>query len=125
MPGIQVLWLPLLVAVNLLFACSIGLLLATLNVFIRDTGQVVPVVMQALFWLTPVVYMLSILPERLQHYFKLNPLYPLVTGYQNVLVFNTPPPLSSLADLCVVSLLIMSFALFLFRKAVVEMVDVL
>ena len=55
-PGAQALWLPVLMLITLFFAMSIGLLLGVLNVFMRDIGQVVPVVLQALFWLTPIVY---------------------------------------------------------------------
>lgn len=124
-PGEQVLWLPVLIALNLVLAMAIGLVLGVLNVFMRDIGQVVPVILQALFWLTPVVYSLSVLPERYQVWFKFNPLYPLVTSYQNVLVFNKPPLWSELGWLALVAALTGVVALSLFRKASPEMVDVL
>ncbi len=118
-PGIQVLWLPLLIAITLLLSLGIGLLLGVLNVFVRDIGQVVPVVLQAMFWLTPVVYSLNILPEQYRHWFKLNPLYPLVTSYQNVLVFGEVMPVVLAA--CV----LLPLALVAFRRASPEMVDAL
>src|SRR5687767_1609820 len=74
-PGVQLLWLPLLIGLNLVFSLAVGLLLGVMNVFMRDIGQIVPVVMQALFWITPVVYVLSILPENYRYWFSLNPLY--------------------------------------------------
>ena len=55
-PGISVFILPVLMVINLCLALSIGLVLGVLNVFIRDVGQVVPVVLQFGFWLTPVSY---------------------------------------------------------------------
>lgn len=124
-PGNQSLWLPLLILTNLVMAMAVGLLLGVLNVFIRDVGQVVPVILQAMFWLTPIVYSTSILPERYQVWFEYNPLYPLIASYQNVLVFNTPPMWSGLAWLASGSIVLALLALALFRRASSEMVDVL
>ncbi|XQA75711.1 ABC transporter permease [Xanthomonas sacchari] len=125
LPERQALWLPLLIAVNLLFSVAIGMILAVINVFVRDTAQLVPVIMQALFWLTPIVYMLSILPEGYRHYLTYSPVYPLVVSYQNVLVFGKEPLFLSLFELSVGSLILIGVGLLLFRRANSEMVDVL
>ncbi|MBN7138028.1 ABC transporter [Lysobacter enzymogenes] len=124
-PGAEALWLPVLIALNLLLAMALGLVLGVFNVFMRDVGQVVPVILQALFWLTPVVYSITVLPQAYQAWFKLNPLYPLVTSYQNVLVFNKPPLWTELGWMALVAVGVAILALFLFRKASPEMVDVL
>lgn len=124
-PDKQVLWLPALILLNLLFALGAGLILGVLNVFMRDIGQVVPVVLQAMFWLTPVVYSLSILPERLQYWFKFNPMYPIIASYQNVLVFGKPPLWGSLGWMALVVLVLLAVALVVFRRASPEMVDAL
>lgn len=122
-PGVQVLWLPLLIALTVLFGLGAGLVLGVLNVFMRDVGQVVPVVLQALFWLTPIVYSIGIIPRQYQGWFKLNPLYALISSYQNVLVFGTPPLWDSLALLLLISVATLMVALVVFRKASSEMVD--
>lgn len=124
-PDHHAVWLPVLMAITMMLAMGIGLLLGTLNVFMRDIGQVVPVVLQAMFWLTPIVYQIGILPESVQHWFKLNPVYPLVTSYQNVLVYGTAPLWSDLSVLVAVSVGILFVALMMFRRASPEMVDAL
>lgn len=125
MPGYQVVWLPLLMLVTLLVGLSLGMVLGVLNVFMRDISQVVPVVLQALFWMTPVVYTLSILPESYRRLFSYNPLYPLITSYQNVLVFDKPPLFHELLLLAGASLVMLIVGLVMFRRANAEMVDVL
>lgn len=124
-PDAQAFWLPALMLLTLAFAMSIGLLLGVLNVFMRDIGQVVPVVLQALFWLTPIVYNIGILPEAAQRVFKLNPLYPLVTSYQNVLVFNRPPVWEDLVWMIAATVALGLAALVVFRRASPELVDAL
>lgn len=124
-PGLQALWLPMLMAVTLMLSAALGILLGIFNVFVRDIGQVVPVVIQALFWLTPIVYSLDILPPQTRSWFELNPLLPLITSYQNVLVFDRPPEWAGLAWLAGLSVVFAIFALVVFRRASAEMVDVL
>lgn len=125
LPGVQALWLPILMALTLLFAMSVGIVLGVLNVFLRDISQVVPILLQVLFWLTPIVYMLEILPERYRHLFEFNPVYPLVASYQNVLLLDQPPQFQSLAVLAAVTAGISIVGLLLFRRANAEMVDLL
>lgn len=124
-PDAQALWLPVLILETLMLAMGIGLLLGVLNVFMRDIGQVVPVLLQALFWLTPVVYVLTALPQSYQDVFKLNPLFPLITSYQNVLVFGKPPLWGDMIGLIVATFVLLGLSLLLFRRASPEMVDAL
>ena len=124
-PGSHVFWLPLLMVVTLALSLGLGLSLGTLNVFIRDIGQIVPVILQLGFWFTPIVYSVNILPESLRFWLQLNPMYWIVKGYQNALLFNKPPDWIPLGCVILLSLLSLRTALFLFRKASSEMVDVL
>lgn len=125
MPGSTVLWLPTLVLVTMALGTGIGLILGVINVFVRDVGQAVPVVLQALFWLTPIVYSEQIIPEAYRGWFSLNPLYSLVASYQNILVFDQPPQWGGMGGLVLAAGLSLGFALFTFRKASPELVDAL
>jgi lipopolysaccharide transport system permease protein len=69
-----VIWLPF-VALQLLFALGVGMVLSVLHVFLRDTAQLVAVALNVLFWLTPVIYVETILPEWLRRLEPFNPLY--------------------------------------------------
>lgn len=124
-PSVMVMWLPLLILLVMSLGLGVGLILGVLNVFIRDIGQVVPVVLQTLFWLTPIVYTVHTLPETYRDWFVLNPLYPLVTSFQNVLVFDQPPVWGGLFSLLLAAACTLLVALFIFRKASAEMVDLL
>ncbi|MFT4197639.1 MAG: ABC transporter permease [Pseudoxanthomonas sp.] len=124
-PSAAMLWLPLLTLVNLAFGMALGMLCGVLNVFVRDVGQVVGVILQLWFWLTPVVYMVDIIPESMQAWVKANPMYPIVTGYQDAMLYGRAPDLHSLLVVGSVSVLLLVFAFLLFRRAAADMVDVL
>lgn len=123
MPGTALIWLPVLVVITIALSLGLGLSLGVLNVFMRDIGQFVPVVMQFLFWLTPIVYMVKIIPEQYRGWLVLNPLIPIVTGYQDVLLYNHAPNWAGLGEVSIIATVLLAFALLLFRKASLEMVD--
>lgn len=63
LPGMALLALIPLLMLQVLFAAGLGMLLGVLNVFFRDVGQMFGICLQFWFWLTPIVYPLSILPR--------------------------------------------------------------
>src|SRR3546814_14921380 len=87
--------LPVL-AIQIAFAIGLGMVLGVLNVFFRDVGQLFGVVLQFWFWLTPIIYPASILPERLQPLMALNPMASVMTAYQTILVRGAWPDWGSL-----------------------------
>lgn len=122
-PGAALLCLPLLMAITVALALGIGLIFGVLNVFMRDIGQIVPVIVQFIYWFTPIVYMANIIPEEFRGWMAMNPLIPLIMSYQDVLLYNRMPDWSSLGITSVVAVLALVFSLILFRKASPEMVD--
>ncbi|EGR0581297.1 ABC transporter permease [Vibrio cholerae] len=118
-------WIPLLVVITLGLAVGIGLFCGVLNVFMRDVGQIMNVVLQFWFWLTPIVYMLTIVPTKYIWLIKLNPMTGLVMGYHNVLLYNKAPDLTELIYPTFFAVFSLILAVVIFRKASEEMADVL
>lgn len=118
-------WVPLLIVLTVGLATGLGLFFGILNVFMRDIGQVMNIILQFWFWLTPVVYMVSIVPEKYHGLFMLNPLTGVIMGYQNVLLYDKAPNLSLLVYPTVFATIFLVLAIMLFRKANEEMADVL
>ncbi len=78
-------YIPLLLTQALL-AVGLGLGLAVLQVFFRDVGLGVPLVLQVWFWMTAIVYPLSALPVWAQEVLRWNPMMPLIEGFQNIAI---------------------------------------
>lgn len=115
----------LLVAVPLQLSLSLGLglLLAAANVFFRDVAQVLGMVLNAWFYLTPIVYPLTLVPERLQPLILFNPLTALVELYRQALLGGTlelPPGTGTLAVFAVV---VLGSGAWLFRRLAPSFVD--
>ncbi|CDF86799.1 lipopolysaccharide ABC export system, permease [Pseudomonas knackmussii B13] len=114
-----------LTLITVALASGIGLILGVLNVFVRDIGQVVPIVLQIWFWFTPVVYPANIIPDKYQTYLAYNPMYPLITSYHEALVYSNPLEFKRIFIIAAVALVLMALGLFMFRRSAPEMVDVL
>ena len=111
------LWI-LLIAVPLQVGLTVGLgfLAAAVNVFFRDTAQINSMLLQGWFYLTPIVYPLSLVPDRFARYLALNPLTTLVTLYREALLGGEMPPLTSLTPLVVATLLALVVGIWVFRR---------
>ena len=65
-------------------------LLSSLNVFYRDVAQIVSVVLNLWFWLTPIVWTTDMMPERYRWIASLNPVYYIIEGYRSSLLYAEP-----------------------------------
>jgi len=123
--SMAMLWLMPLSLIIAMLAMGVGLILGVMNVFMRDIGLVVPIILQMLFWFTPIVYPVTIIPESYRHYLELNPMFALTSGYQQLLVYNATPSFEGIIIVAGIALLLIVISLFLFRRASAEMMDVL
>jgi lipopolysaccharide transport system permease protein len=87
-PGI-----PLLVLAQFLTVYGAALAVASINVFVRDLERLVALFIQVLFFLTPVIYSVSVVPVQYHVWIKLNPVAPLIRAWQKLLLDGYLDPL--------------------------------
>lgn len=108
-PGMQMLWVPLLVLYTILVALTVVLVGAALNVYFRDIGAALPVVLSLLMYVSPVMYPLQLVKDKLlvqqavgtgsellYLLYTLNPLAGIIDGFQRAVLGNQQPELASL-----------------------------
>jgi len=92
-PTIEWLWmLPLLLALQSAMMFGLGLVIATCNLFLRDLERLVTLLTQLLFYLTPIIYPISSLPEGYQWLLYANPFASLVLSWQGLLYHGAVSP---------------------------------
>ncbi len=107
-----VLWIPLLVPVLVLhfaFVFGLGLLLAPLNALYRDVSHVVTLFTRLWFWLTPIIYPLSLIADEqreiagipVETIYKINPMLWFIVGYRNLLFDLRAPSLTTFFGMAV------------------------
>lgn len=114
--------LPVL-ALQVVFAMGLGMVLGVLNVFFRDVGQFFGIFLTFWFWLTPIVYPATILPERVRTLMALNPIAPVIEAYQAIFVHQNWPNWTSLLPTTAWAAILCLLGIHLFKNNAGEMVD--
>ncbi|MBC8420721.1 MAG: ABC transporter permease [Desulfobacterales bacterium] len=112
--SLKLLLFPFIFFLQQILAFGLGLLSATLTVFLRDLKEVVGIILQLWFWFTPIVYVSSILPEFVKGTLVFSPAYIIIESYHRIFVFGDYPDVASLVILTAIAhfILFASYALF-------------
>jgi len=83
-------WVQVIYYVGAMMMLLLGLswITSCLQVFIKDITQLVGIVLQFGFWLTPIAWNFSIVPQKWQFWFKLNPMFYIIDGYRKSFLFE-------------------------------------
>ena len=113
----NMLWLPLLVLLALLTALAVGLWLSALNVQYRDVQQIVPFLLQAWMYASPVAYSIDLIPATgpWRLIYGLNPMTGVIQGFRWALLGSSPPDQLMAISVVMVLVLLVS-GLFYFRR---------
>jgi ABC-type polysaccharide/polyol phosphate export systems, permease component len=109
-------YLPLILAMFFLLALGTALAIAALNVYYRDIQFIWAVVLQAGFFITPILYPLSIFSPGLQDIFRLNPIGQIIVTARDSILYSNPPFPLSLAYACITSVIIFGIGYAIFLK---------
>lgn len=115
MPTVNVIFLPLFILFAVLTSLSVGIWLSALNVMYRDFQYTVPFLVQIWLYASPVVYPSSLLPEKWQVLYGLNPMAGVIEGFRWALLGTNPPGAMMGVSLAVVLALLIA-GIFYFRR---------
>lgn len=87
-PTIYLLQIPYYLGGMILLLIGLSWITSSLTVFLKDIGQIISMVVQFGFWLTPIFYSLKIIPEKYVFIYKLNPMYYIIEGYRETFIYH-------------------------------------
>ena len=88
-------------------------------------GQIIPIILQFWFWLTPIVYVSSLIPEKYHALLAINPMSSIVMAYQQILIYGKSPDASSLVYPAILALFLLILTMVMYVRANEEMADML
>ncbi|MCG2576271.1 ABC transporter permease [Dechloromonas sp. XY25] len=113
----HLLFLPLVMALQFAFAAALGLWLSAITVFVRDVIQILPTLLTAIMFMTPIFYPFEKMPAIIQKITLANPLYHISEGYRVIIIASRMPDMVGLGYVAVISFVIFYFGLRAFRRA--------
>jgi lipopolysaccharide transport system permease protein len=120
-----ILFVPLLLLVQMIFMLAISLLGAGLNVYFRDIRAALPLVLQLWMYASPVLYPLSVVPEKWRSLYLLNPMAGLIEGFRRVMLKGQPPDYTALLVSFGASLLLLFLCYRIFKRLERKFADVI
>ena len=115
--------LAMLIAIQFVLILSLAYPVAAIHVWFRDTQYLLRIALQLLFYLTPVFYETSAIPDRYQALYRLNPMVTIVESYRAVLLQHRLPDGPALLSVTVVSLAVLVMGVAVFRRTSHRFVD--
>ena len=124
-PNIGILWLPLFMVIAMLTALGVGLWLTSLNVKYRDVKFVVPFLAQFWMYASPVAYSATIVPEKWQVIYGLNPMAGVIEGFRWALLGKSAPDFQLIGVSVAIVFTLFSSGLFYFKRMEGSFADII
>jgi len=138
LPGPQAMWVPPLLFYTILASLTISLFGAALNVYYRDIGQMMPVLLSLLMYVSPVIYPLHLVQQKLLLHqaagewsnlfyilYTANPLAGIIDAFQRVMLKGQAPDLGALLPGMIVVAVLLPISYLLFKRAEADFADVI
>jgi len=112
----SILTLPLFLLLALITSLGVGLWLSALNVLYRDINYIIPFLTQFWLFITPIAYSASMIPEKWQLLYALNPMAGVVEGFRWALLGAGSAPSPMIAVSASIAVILMISGLYYFRR---------
>lgn len=111
---VALLYMPVIMVVEYILCLGAALIISAATVYIRDLEYLSGIITMAWQFLTPIMYSIDIVPQRLMALFMLNPMTPIIIAYRDILYFGKAPKMGTLihAFFVGIALLIIGFLVF-------------
>lgn len=115
-PNVYYFYLPLILLIQVVLTLAITFLVSSLTVFFRDLEHMLVIIVNALFYLSGVLFPLSTVPEKARWLFYYNPIAMIMAAYRDVFYFNKMPDMISLLVIGLFSLVLLVISQRIFAK---------
>jgi lipopolysaccharide transport system permease protein len=137
-PSIYVLWVPLIIGYTVLAAMTLAFVGAAINVYYRDVGQALPVLLSLMMYGSPVIYPLQLVKDKLlvqqaagewssvlYTLYTLNPLAGIIDAFQSVVLRNAAPDLNAMIPGAILITVLLPLSYLYFKRAESYFADVI
>jgi len=113
------------VGVLALFTIAVSLLLCAVQVRYRDIGMALPLLLQVWMFATPVVYPLTLVPQRWQALYSINPMVGIVESFRRVILQGVPPDFHALEMSALITAVLLPLAFIYFKHVEATVADII
>lgn len=115
-PGITIIYGPLVIFIEFFLILGLSLALASMNVYYRDVAHIWAVIMQAGFFTAPIIYPISMIPEKYVWIIMLNPMTRIIDMLRGSVIYSRSPVLMDWIFIAIAAIVIMVIGYKIFLK---------
>lgn len=108
--------LPIIILMQYILQMGLSFIFSAITVYVRDVEYIINIFMMLLFYLCPIVYDPSFIPEKLLKVFKLNPMFHIISFYRDILYNKKFPGFIEVFSVFIVCVLILIIGYKIFKK---------
>lgn len=113
---IALLYLPIIMVVEYILALSVAMISSAVTVYLRDVEYILGIVTMAWQFLTPVMYSVDVVPEKMRTVFNLNPMTPVIVAYRDILYYKKIPELGTLVQAVCLGMVLLVVGMVVFSR---------
>lgn len=107
---------PVVLVLQGFFVAGVAMGVSALTVFYRDLKHLIEVGLMLLFWLTPIIYNFTMIPESMRIWFRVNPMVSFTVSYQDILYLQNIPSLGNWVFMIGLTLIVFLLGYVIFQR---------
>jgi lipopolysaccharide transport system permease protein len=119
------LWLFPLIIIQTIFAYGLGVIFSLFTPFFKDMKEIIPIIIQLWFWMTPIIYLSTMIENKYPLLLEYNPFYYFVKTYQNIFLHGNIISIADFGTICLLALCSILIAAYLYKKMIATIKDII
>ena len=107
---------PIIVIIQYILQLGFAFIFSAITVYIRDVEYIINIFMMLMFYLCPIVYEANMIPAQFLKFFKLNPMFHIISFYRTILYYKELPSMLEVGELFIVCIIILLLGYKIFKK---------
>ena len=107
---------PLILLIQYILLIGISFIVSSVTVYLRDLQHFIGVILQLLFYATPIVYSQNVIPQEFKWIIKYNPMTYIINGFRDIFYYQQMPDMLALIKVLAVSIVLCVVGYLLFSK---------
>jgi ABC-2 type transport system permease protein len=107
---------PIVIFIQYMLLMGITLILSAITVYIRDIEHIITVLLMVMFYATPIVYSMEMVPAAMKNIINVNPMTPIISAYRDILFYHVRPDLGQLGIVLGISIGLVIIGLIIFKR---------
>ncbi|MFC1848230.1 ABC transporter permease [Chloroflexota bacterium] len=122
---LYILYVPLVLIIQTTFTLGVCFFFSAMNAYYRDVKHALPILIQLWMYATPIIYPISLVPDRFRIFYMLNPMTGIIDSYRNILVKGSPPDLFYLGIAAAGSFFLFVLGYIYFKRIEMSIADII